>query len=149
MKKFPHIIGGLTLLLIFFALVALFMSCSKQNNPAPTPTPSAPTMSSQEQDLVGNWITKRIASINQATDTVFSYQNYNNPSQCHLTLLTAVAAAGGYECIEGLACSPYTSNWKCVSSTQLQLGAAVYTIKFQSTDSLIIQYNSSRFYLKK
>jgi hypothetical protein len=139
---------------LFLLSAIIFVGCSKQSNTNTSSNNSNTSTSSltpQEQALVGNWIVKRIASVNQAADTVTNYLNYNNPSQCHLELKSSIwnNTSGTYESIDGLGCSPYTSNWKYMSPSQIQLGPAIYAIKYQSADSLIIQYNSGRYYLKK
>lgn len=145
-------------------LVVIIVASCNQNSPAPSPaTPSSPTsptsnMSAFETSLVGSWKLKRsetrsTTGLPGLGDTVAWYTNHYNYSTSMFELTSNSSANSGYyDGIFGIMDNgnTYPIFWKGSPNNAITtLQGYGFTVKYISTDSLVLDYGGYRYYYNK
>jgi hypothetical protein len=136
--------------LLVLAVLVLGMSCHKKNttpNSVSAPpqsnnsTASTPTITAQEQQMVGDWILDKFEILN--TGTVVATTLHSDPAQCHINLFSTAMSPGSTlyykNFIDGINCTPQNSGWRVVNNIFEPYSFTIHTL---TTNSLILQSGS-------
>lgn len=135
---------------LVLTLFILGISCQKNNTqPAPAPppatntTPTNPALTSQEQNLVGNWILDKIEVY--VSSNLMGTTLPNDPTNCHLDLMNTYyspnTTSDWKNNINGLSCTASNAMWR-VNNGLLEIPLA-YQINTLTATNLILQYGST------
>ena len=136
----------LNLLFLSLAIIIAIVSCKKKNsttttpatqqqqNPPPAPTP---TLTTQEQQLVGLWLMDSMATyVNNARVTATIY---TNTLTCRMDFQSTVVAGGGgyYDLQDGhSSCMLSQQIWKAPNNGQFNIATLVFPITLITSTKL-------------
>lgn len=124
---------------LIILLITLVVGC-KKDPVSSQPPPQTNSNTSSISDLYGKWILKKSIKYDQNGYEV-DYKNYYDTSLYYLDLKNISFTQGYSVAINGIF-SPGTlisnSQWKIIDSVTLDIQGNIYPIKFQSSDSLVL-----------